>query len=400
MKKIIPNIDLQNSIQRDRILESRDFYKGKSFRYLGVWEKYHTYYNDDWYTDFVSYGGALLACNHTHMAANEPELIRDDNGNIYGVQSSDWSFVMAGTPGPQGKVFSPNYNELTGKLSWELTDGTESIKPVVIKGKDAIQPEFKIEDDPNTGRSQLVQYLGDDRTPVGEINAVAVRFANTLPPESEAKNYAGQIVVVENDDGDGDNDYLEYIAVRTGDATDYKWELIGGSGNISENDIKDLIDEQIGDSFDAVDSKINSINSSVKEINTTITAFNTRIDNLENSTSNAPLKEVRMNEQEQKLEFVYEINGETKVIKTDISDVIVNEEVGEGLANNDGIISVKVADDDQYLSVTDAGLSTTNLDSKFQSVDTSIININKEIASIKEEVTQTENIDGGRFEWE
>ena len=126
---------------------------------------------------------------------------------------------MAGTPGPQGKVFSPIYDELTGELSWELTDGTESIKPVVIKCKDAIQPEFKIEVDPNTGRSQLFQYLGDIKTLVGEINASAVRFANTLPPESEAKNYAGQIVVVEND-GEGANDYLEYIAVRIGDANE------------------------------------------------------------------------------------------------------------------------------------------------------------------------------------
>lgn len=117
MKKIIPNIDLQNSIQRDRILESRDFYKGKSFRYLGAWDSGHTYYNDDWYTDFVSYEGALLACNHTHMSANEPELVRDADGNIYGVQSSDWTFVMTGTPGPQGQVYKPAYNESTGELT-------------------------------------------------------------------------------------------------------------------------------------------------------------------------------------------------------------------------------------------------------------------------------------------
>lgn len=88
MKKITPNLDLQNSIQRDRILESRDFYKGKSFRY-SVWTQGHTYYNDDWYTDFVSYNGALLACNITHVAVDKPRLLYNDAGNIYGVESSD-----------------------------------------------------------------------------------------------------------------------------------------------------------------------------------------------------------------------------------------------------------------------------------------------------------------------
>lgn len=88
MKKITPNLDLQNSIQRDRILESRDFYKGKSFRY-SVWTQGHTYYNDDWYTDFVSYNGALLACNTTHVAVDKPRLLYNDAGNIYGVESSN-----------------------------------------------------------------------------------------------------------------------------------------------------------------------------------------------------------------------------------------------------------------------------------------------------------------------
>lgn len=293
-------------------------------------------------------------------------MIYGDDSIIIGVKSKYWEFVLAGGEG--------------------------------AKGQDAIQPRFEIETDSN-GRKFLIQYLNTERTVIGELPSATIRFANELPNDPE--NYIGQIVCVEND-GDGDNDYLEYIAVRIGDANDYKWELIGGSGNISENDIVEiadnLIDQKIGNNFDNISTEINAINNSVKDINTNIINFNTRIDNLENNTSNAPLKDVHMNGQ--KLEFVYEINGEEKVIETDISDVIVNEEVGKGLTNNDGTISVKVADNDQYLSVTEEGLSTTNLNSKFQSVDTSITNINKEITSIKEGVTQTENIDGGRFEWE
>lgn len=34
MKQIIPNRDLQNEIQKNKVLNSRDFYKGKSFRFV------------------------------------------------------------------------------------------------------------------------------------------------------------------------------------------------------------------------------------------------------------------------------------------------------------------------------------------------------------------------------
>ena len=385
MKKITPNLDLQNSIQRDRILESRDFYKGKSFRYLGVWERGHMYFSDEWFTDFVSYEGALLACSHTHTSANEPELIRDVDGNIYGVQSSYWTFVLAGTPGPHGKVFSPIYNELTSELSWELTDGTEPIKPVVIKGKDAIQPEFKIEVDPNTGRSYLIQYLGADKTLVGEIKASAVRFANTLPPESEAKNYAGQILFVEND-GEGTNDYLEYIAVRIGDANDYKWELVGGNGISSEQ-------------LTEITENITNISTSIKEIQNNITEFETRIENLENTPAgNAPLKEVRLNGQQ--LEFVYMTESGEQVVMADISDVITNEEVGAGLQEQNGSISVKIAHYDEYLMLTDEGLSVKGLDTKFEAVNQELTNISQEITEVKEIVQQVENIDGGEIQWQ
>lgn len=71
MKKITPNIDLQNSIQRDRVLESRDFYKGKSFRY-SVWAVGHPYHNDEWYIDFVSHEGVLYACKKNHISSTPP----------------------------------------------------------------------------------------------------------------------------------------------------------------------------------------------------------------------------------------------------------------------------------------------------------------------------------------
>ena len=53
---------------------TRDFYKGQSFRYLNEWEVNHHYFNDAYYTDFVSYENALYACNITHLSdlTNKP----------------------------------------------------------------------------------------------------------------------------------------------------------------------------------------------------------------------------------------------------------------------------------------------------------------------------------------
>lgn len=264
-----------------------------------------------------------------------------------------------------------------------MTDGTEPIKPVVIKGKDAIQPEFKVEVDPNTGRSYLMQYLGNTPTTVGELKASAVRFANELP--SNPADYAGQILFVEND-GKGDNDYLEYIAVKIGDANDYKWELVGGSG---------LSQEQITE----ITENITNVSTSIEEIQNNITEFETRIENLENTPAgNAPLKEVRLNGQQ--LEFVYITESGEQVVTADISDIITNEEVGAGLQEQNGSISVKIAHDDEYLMLSDKGLSVKGLDTKFEAVNQELVNISQEITEVKEIVQQVENIDGGEIQWQ
>ena len=59
MKQIIPNRDLQNEIQKNKVLNSRDFYKGKSFRFVHEWHAGNTYFNDEFVTDFVDYNNVM-----------------------------------------------------------------------------------------------------------------------------------------------------------------------------------------------------------------------------------------------------------------------------------------------------------------------------------------------------
>lgn len=141
MKNIKPDIDLQNSIERSRITESREYYKGKSFNFAKEWHPGINYFNDNYITDFVSYKGTLLVCRRTHLSSNSnrPELLFEDSKDSNqptGVKSEYWDFILAGTPGPGGKVYIPNYNTSTGELSWVISDNIESINPVNIKGED------------------------------------------------------------------------------------------------------------------------------------------------------------------------------------------------------------------------------------------------------------------------
>ena len=126
-KNIIPDINLQNEIQKNKILNSRDFYKGKSFRFLHEWHDGTTYFNDDFYTDFVVYQNVLLACSNTHTSnsSNVPVIIYKGLQPI-GVENSEfWSFVFSGIVNPDASFkvqFSssveslPNASEHIGEI--------------------------------------------------------------------------------------------------------------------------------------------------------------------------------------------------------------------------------------------------------------------------------------------
>ena len=76
---------------------TRDYYKGKSFHYSGEWAVGVHYVNDEYNQDFVVYEQALLACakSHTSTVNNLPTLIRNESGNITGVESPYWDLVFS-----------------------------------------------------------------------------------------------------------------------------------------------------------------------------------------------------------------------------------------------------------------------------------------------------------------
>lgn len=150
MKKnnILPTIDLQNSREYSGAYNSRDFYKGTSFKMTGEWITNTHYFNDEYIVDFVSFEGALLSCvrSHTSSSLNMPELVRE-NDKIIGIKPNlFWAFVMAGVEGPAGKVWVPEINN--GILSWKESNTSPSSTPIEnLKGEPGDTPIVGIKKD-------------------------------------------------------------------------------------------------------------------------------------------------------------------------------------------------------------------------------------------------------------
>lgn len=150
MKKnnILPTIDLQNSREYSGAYNSRDFYKGTSFKMAGEWITNTHYFNDEYIVDFVSFEGALLSCirSHTSSSLNMPELVWEED-KIIGIKPNlFWAFVMAGVEGPTGKVWVPEINN--GILSWKESNTPPSSTSISdLKGPAGDTPIIGIKKD-------------------------------------------------------------------------------------------------------------------------------------------------------------------------------------------------------------------------------------------------------------
>lgn len=150
MKKnnILPTIDLQNSREYSGAYNSRDFYKGTSFKMAGEWMTNIHYFNDEYIIDFVAFEGALLSCTRSHISSslNMPELVWEED-KIIGIKPNlFWAFVMAGVEGPTGKVWVPEINN--GILSWKESNTPPSSTSISdLKGPAGDTPIIGIKKD-------------------------------------------------------------------------------------------------------------------------------------------------------------------------------------------------------------------------------------------------------------
>lgn len=135
---ITPPTDLTNSREYYGMYNSRDFYRGTSFKMSGDWTPNTHYFNDEYIVDFVAWDGALLSCVRSHISSesNRPVVVKDESGAVIGIKTNPyWIYVMSGTEGPAGKVWVPEVKN--GIISWKLDDET----PTSIPSADITGPQ-------------------------------------------------------------------------------------------------------------------------------------------------------------------------------------------------------------------------------------------------------------------
>lgn len=135
---ITPPTDLTNSREYYGMYNSRDFYRGTSFKMSGYWTPNTHYFNDEYIVDFVAWDGALLSCVRSHISSesNRPVVVKDESGAIIGIKTNPyWIYVMSGTEGPAGKVWVPEVKN--GIISWKLDDEN----PTSIPSADITGPQ-------------------------------------------------------------------------------------------------------------------------------------------------------------------------------------------------------------------------------------------------------------------
>ena len=199
-KNIIPDINLQNEIQKNKILNSRDFYKGKSFRFAHEWHDGITYFNDKFYTDFVVYKNVLLACKNTHTSnsLNVPVIIYDGIQPI-GVENTEyWSFVLSGIVNPDASFkvqFSPSVDVLP-KASEHLGE-IFVVGPVGSSGN--AYEEYIAIHTPSYDGEYTWELVGGGNTSIDLSNYVTKSYLSSINQElisyvNEKNNYQDMII--------------------------------------------------------------------------------------------------------------------------------------------------------------------------------------------------------------
>lgn len=124
-------------------VNTRDFYKGTSFRWCGEWEPGKHYSNDTYFIDYVVYDNCLWVCINSHYSSADSAPCP---------HSAHWQEAVA--PGPEGKAgaaalhVGPNpptyeqYGDNYKNMLWLDTSAANSESVVPVYNKDEADRKF------------------------------------------------------------------------------------------------------------------------------------------------------------------------------------------------------------------------------------------------------------------
>lgn len=124
-------------------VNTRDFYKGTSFRWCGDWEPGKLYSNDAYFIDYVAYDNSLWVCTKSHYASESAAPCE---------HSAHWQNAVA--PGPEGKPglsalhVGPNpptyeeYGDNYTNMLWLDTSVVNSDQTMRVYSKNEVDSKF------------------------------------------------------------------------------------------------------------------------------------------------------------------------------------------------------------------------------------------------------------------
>ena len=138
-------------------VNTRDFYKGTSFRWCGDWEPGKLYSNDAYFIDYVAYDNSLWVCTKSHYASESAAPCE---------HSAHWQNAVA--PGPEGKAgasalhVGPNpptyeqYGDNYKNMLWLDTSASASSDVISVYSKDEADRKFL------SNSSAELKFVGKD----------------------------------------------------------------------------------------------------------------------------------------------------------------------------------------------------------------------------------------------
>lgn len=112
------------SVNFSQQINTRDFYKGTSFRWSGMWEEGKLYANDTYFIDCVSYGGEVWMCIKSHYADSNsyPESNSPYWQRAVGPSTMSLPAIHVGPEPPTEAEYGENYKNV---LWIDTNDTTE-----------------------------------------------------------------------------------------------------------------------------------------------------------------------------------------------------------------------------------------------------------------------------------